>query len=383
MIFRRKKKKKYILNNMKKLLIITMLAVAFQAQAQIKISELPAATEIDTADLFVIVAANGNVTRKLKALYLASLVSDTAYILRDMIWQRALIASPTFTGTVTLPSATSIGDVSNTELGYLNGVTGYIQNQFADKANLAGPTFTGNVTLPSTTTIGSISSTELGYLDNLTGNIQNALNLKAPLISPVFTGTSVNPSTFTGPVVLPGATTIGFVTADEISYLDGVTGYIQDQFTNKAPLASPTFTGTVVLPSGTSIGNVSSTEIAYVDGVTSAIQTQLNAKTDTLKYYDYETDLLQVGTSTVVGSVAASFSGRFVICHVTMTADLDGFSARWLVPGGTMIYTQVVQTNDGEKEYNVVVDTNGDCQIYSPLFPENEYDELTFIIRLY
>lgn len=38
-------------------------------------------------------------------------------------------ASPTLTGTVTLPSATSIGDVSSTEIGYVNGVTSNIQAQ--------------------------------------------------------------------------------------------------------------------------------------------------------------------------------------------------------------------------------------------------------------
>ena len=39
-----------------------------------------------------------------------------------------------------------------------------------------------------------------------------------------------------------------------------------------APIANPTFTGTVVLPSTTSIGTVSAAEISYVDGVTSSIQ---------------------------------------------------------------------------------------------------------------
>ena len=42
-------------------------------------------------------------------------------------------ASPTFTGTVVLPSATSIGDVSSTELGYVNGVTLAIQTQLDAK----------------------------------------------------------------------------------------------------------------------------------------------------------------------------------------------------------------------------------------------------------
>lgn len=38
-------------------------------------------------------------------------------------------ASPTFTGTVVLPTATSIGNVSSTEIGYVDGVTSAIQTQ--------------------------------------------------------------------------------------------------------------------------------------------------------------------------------------------------------------------------------------------------------------
>jgi hypothetical protein len=41
----------------------------------------------------------------------------------------APLASPTFTGTVVLPSTTSIGTVSDTEIGYLDGVTSAIQTQ--------------------------------------------------------------------------------------------------------------------------------------------------------------------------------------------------------------------------------------------------------------
>jgi hypothetical protein len=48
-------------------------------------------------------------------------------------------ASPTFTGTVVLPSTTSIGTVTNTELGYVDGVTSAIQTQLDSKQ----PTFTG------------------------------------------------------------------------------------------------------------------------------------------------------------------------------------------------------------------------------------------------
>lgn len=134
----------------------------------------------------------------------------------------------------------------------------------------ASPTFTGTVVLPSTTSIGTVSSTEIGYIDGVTSSVQTQLNDKAPIVSPTFTGT----------VVLPSTTSIGTVSSTEIGYVDGVTSSIQNQIDAKAPTSGPTFTGTVVLPNTTSIGTVSSTEIGYVDGVTSSIQTQIDAKSD-------------------------------------------------------------------------------------------------------
>jgi hypothetical protein len=78
----------------------------------------------------------------------------------------ARLNGPTFTGTVTLPSTTSIGDISETELSYLNGVTSAIQTQIDGKltssvasttyAPLNSPTFTGTVTLTSATVVGLV-----------------------------------------------------------------------------------------------------------------------------------------------------------------------------------------------------------------------------------
>ena len=48
------------------------------------------------------------------------------------------------------------------------------------KAPLESPTFTGTVVLPSTTSIGTITSTELGYVDGVTSSIQTQLDSKAP-----------------------------------------------------------------------------------------------------------------------------------------------------------------------------------------------------------
>ena len=52
----------------------------------------------------------------------------------------------------------------------------YVDAQDLLKANLASPTFSGTVTLPSATSIGNVSSTEIGYVDGVTSGIQAQLN---------------------------------------------------------------------------------------------------------------------------------------------------------------------------------------------------------------
>lgn len=73
--------------------------------------------------------------------------SNYASTVTTALTAKAPIVSPTFTGTVVLPSTTSIGDVSSTELGYLDGVTSSVQTQLNLKANLSGATFTGNIAI--------------------------------------------------------------------------------------------------------------------------------------------------------------------------------------------------------------------------------------------
>ena len=71
------------------------------------------------------------------------------------------------------------------------------------KANVASPTFTGTVVLPSTTSIGNVTSTEIGYVDGVTSAIQTQLNTKAPTVSPSFTSGMSNNGTLdtTGNIV--------------------------------------------------------------------------------------------------------------------------------------------------------------------------------------
>lgn len=95
----------------------------------------------------------------------------------------ANVRSTVLTGISTATNATLA--VTDTVLAAL----GKLQAQIAVKSNLASPTFTGTVVLPSTTSIGNVSSTELGYVDGVTSAIQSQLNAKASLTSPALSGT--------------------------------------------------------------------------------------------------------------------------------------------------------------------------------------------------
>ncbi|NBP55374.1 hypothetical protein EBU71_02335 [bacterium] len=108
-------------------------------------------------------------------------ISDTSVLatqtdITNLNNSKAPKADATFTGTITLPGTTTIGDVSSTELSYVNGVTSSIQTQIDTKAPSASPTFTGDVVLPSTTSIGNLSSTEIGYLDGITSGVQSQID---------------------------------------------------------------------------------------------------------------------------------------------------------------------------------------------------------------
>jgi len=80
-----------------------------------------------------------------------------------------------------------IAGVTTTEVGYLAGVTSAIQTQLGTKAPLASPTFTGTVTIPTPFTLGAVSvtptGTELNFVDGVTSAIQTQLDAKQATIS--------------------------------------------------------------------------------------------------------------------------------------------------------------------------------------------------------
>jgi hypothetical protein len=146
----------------------------------------------------------------------------------DLGFTAASTASPTFTGTVTLPATTSIGPVTATELGYISGVTSSIQTQLNARATSASPTFTGTVTIP--TAAVNTNTTQAASTAFVLGQAATA----SPLMA--------------------GVATVG--TATKFARED----HVHPSDTSRAPTASPTFTGTVTIP--TAAVNTNTTQAA-------------------------------------------------------------------------------------------------------------------------
>jgi len=84
----------------------------------------------------------------------------------------SIIASITDSAPATLDTLNELAAALGDDANFSTTVT----NSLAAKAPLAGPTFTGTVTLPSTTSVGDVSATELGYVNGVTSAIQTQIN---------------------------------------------------------------------------------------------------------------------------------------------------------------------------------------------------------------
>ena len=136
----------------------------------------------------------------------------------------------------------AIGSVTNTEIGYLSGVTSAIQTQINTKSPSASPTFTGNVVLPSTTVIGDVDATELGYLNGVSSNVQTQLDAKAAAASYA----ALSGAAFTGNVQLQevSETVVDVTLASNVATLDWTAGNVY--YIAAAPSAAMTFNVTNV-----------------------------------------------------------------------------------------------------------------------------------------
>ena len=218
-----------------------------------------------------------------------------------------------------------VSGVTDTEIGYLDGVTSAIQTQLGTKAPSADPTFTGTVSGITKTMVG------LSNVDNTTDALkpistatQNALDLKSPLASPTFTGTPAAPTATAGTNSTQIATTAfvkksvddlingagaAYDTLKELSDLiiadESTASSLATTVGNKAPKADPTFTGTVTLPLSTG-GYVTTNS----SGVISSVATIPNLGLTNSKVTVGTTDIsLGASATTIAGLVSVTSTG--------------------------------------------------------------------------
>ncbi len=146
-------------------------------------------------------------------------------------------------------SATKLADgsISNTEFQYLNGVSSAIQTQLDAKQ----PTITGSASTIDTESltanravisngsqkiaVSDVTDTELGYLDGVTSSVQTQIDSKQATI----TGgaSTIASSDLTASRALQsngsGKVEVSDVTTTELGYLDGVSSAIQTQINGK------------------------------------------------------------------------------------------------------------------------------------------------------
>jgi len=135
--------------------------------------------------------------------YVATLTAGTGITLANNSGEGS---SPTVTVDTTVIQA-KVANVTDTEIGYLDGVTSAIQTQMDLKAPLASPTFTGTPTLPTGTIATTQAAADSTTAVATTAFVTTADNLKANLASPTFTGTPAAPTATAGTSTTQVATT--------------------------------------------------------------------------------------------------------------------------------------------------------------------------------
>jgi len=250
---------------------------------------------------------------------IVSITIDKVTDLGTDLADKAPLASPTFTGTVVLPSTTSIGNVSNTEIGYLDGVTSAVQNQLDAKASTSSLTSHTS----ATTNVHGISDTA----ELATKTYADTKKSEAITASESYTDSAIsaevtnrNSAIVTATTGIVKTTDNGSVTSTMIADGTIINGDISSSAAIALsklaidPLARANHTGTQtsltildfaeaaqdavggILGSGLTyidsantitvdssviqlrVSGVSDTEIGYLDGVTSSLQTQLDDK---------------------------------------------------------------------------------------------------------
>ena len=218
------------------------------------------------------------------------------------------VTDPTADRTITLPDATGtvqlrVTDVSDTEIGYLDGVTSAIQTQINAKAPTANAAFTGTFSAPS----GTITSDMIAN-----GTIADAdINASAAIALSKLATDPLARANHTGSQTASTISDFNEAAQDAIGGILG-TGLTYNDASNTITVDSTNIQLRVT--------GVSDTEIGYLDGVTSAIQTQLDAKSTASKT---ETLTNKTLTSPVINTPTGITKSDVGLANVDNTTDAN------------------------------------------------------------
>ena len=252
---------------------------------------------------------------------------------------KAPIDSPTFTGTVVLPSTTSIGDVSSSELAVLNGLTSstaelnILDGVTADVSELNKLDGLLATTSELNTMSGITASTsELNKLDGVTASTAE-LNILDGVTSTTAELNILDGVTSTAAElnILDGAT----LTTTELNYVDGVTSAIQNQLDAKLSLSGGTMTGKITLD-GDPTQALHAVSKEYVDNTASGVvaKPQVLAATSTNLVVTYTN-----GTAGVGAKLTATSNGAWP----TTVAGATG----WVIGSGLLVKNQTNKAHNG------------------------------------
>lgn len=227
-----------------------------------------------------------------------SLVSDLAL--------KAPLASPTFTGTPTLPTGTIATTQTAGDATTKLATTAFVTAADSLKANLVSPTFTGAPLVPTatggtnTTQAASTAFVQAAIAPYLTTAI--AASTYATIASPAFTGAPSLPTGTTGVTQAAGDSSTKLATTAFVAAADAL----------KANLASPTFTGTVTVPN-VAIGV--GTSAATIGAVNTALGAYLTTSAAASAYQPLDSDLTTIAgltatTDNIMQAKAGAWSSR-------------------------------------------------------------------------
>ena len=244
---------------------------------------------------------------------------------------------------------TRVTNISDTEIGYLDGLSSNIQTQIDTKAALVSPTFTGTVSGITKTMVG------LGNVDNTSDANKPVSTAQASAIATAKSEAIADATSQVNAVIASAPAALN--TLDELAAALGddanFAGTITSTLATKAPLDAPTFTGTVsgITKSMVGLGNVDNTSDADKP-VSSATQTALNLKANSADIAELAQDA--VGNNVGSGLAYTDSTGAIGINYVALGDTLlDGVSGASYGLIGTSAYLDVKTGNGYNKEIEV------------------------------